>query len=79
MEYQQIDIALTIFRLSFCPFYRPSEVFAAREKHGIYIPRDRFLIEEAEKKVGLQMLSDHLYSFSEKIHYYHAFTRLQSL
>ncbi|KAJ8471575.1 hypothetical protein OPV22_025918 [Ensete ventricosum] len=26
------------------------EVFAAREKHGIYIPRDRFLIEEAEKK-----------------------------
>ncbi|WOL14877.1 kinesin-like protein KIN-5A [Canna indica] len=26
------------------------EVFAAREKNGIYIPRDRYLIEEAEKK-----------------------------
>ncbi|RRT61274.1 hypothetical protein B296_00043079 [Ensete ventricosum] len=63
----------------FCPFFHPSEVFAAREKHGIYIPRDRFLIEEAEKKVGLQMLFDHLYSFSEKIHYYHAFTRLKNL
>jgi len=30
-----------------------SEVFAAREKNGIYIPRDRYLQEEAEKKVGL--------------------------
>jgi hypothetical protein len=28
-----------------------SEVFAAREKNGIYIPRDRYLQEEAEKKV----------------------------
>ncbi|CAL9134934.1 unnamed protein product [Musa textilis] len=26
------------------------EVFAAREKNGVYIPRDRYLIEEAEKK-----------------------------
>ncbi|KAI4356104.1 hypothetical protein L6164_000151 [Bauhinia variegata] len=26
------------------------EVYAAREKNGIYIPRDRFLSEEAEKK-----------------------------
>lgn len=28
-----------------------SEVYAAREKNGIYIPRDRYLQEEAEKKV----------------------------
>ncbi|XP_020976584.1 kinesin-like protein KIN-5D [Arachis ipaensis] len=28
-----------------------SEVYAAREKNGIYIPRDRYLSEEAEKKV----------------------------
>ncbi|KAF9597172.1 hypothetical protein IFM89_016160 [Coptis chinensis] len=27
-----------------------SEVYAAREKNGIYIPRDRYLQEEAEKK-----------------------------
>ncbi|KAJ0021234.1 hypothetical protein Pint_32282 [Pistacia integerrima] len=27
------------------------EVYAAREKNGIYIPRDRYLQEEAEKKV----------------------------
>jgi len=26
------------------------EVFAAREKNGIYIPRERHLQEEAEKK-----------------------------
>ncbi|CAN1145683.1 Kinesin-like protein KIN-5D [Linum perenne] len=26
------------------------EVYAAREKNGIYIPRDRYLLEEAEKK-----------------------------
>lgn len=30
-----------------------SEVFAAREKNGIYIPRERYLQEEAEKKVSL--------------------------
>jgi hypothetical protein len=30
-----------------------SEVFAAREKNGIYIPRERYLQEEAEKKVHL--------------------------
>jgi hypothetical protein len=28
-----------------------SEVYAAREKNGIYIPRDRYLQDEAEKKV----------------------------
>ncbi|KAI4373494.1 hypothetical protein MLD38_011615 [Melastoma candidum] len=28
------------------------EVYAAREKNGIYIPQDRYLLEEAEKKVG---------------------------
>lgn len=28
-----------------------SEVFSAREKNGIYIPRDRYLQEESEKKV----------------------------
>lgn len=31
----------------------PLEVYAAREKNGIYIPRDRYLNEEAEKKVQL--------------------------
>lgn len=31
--------------------YLSPEVFAAREKNGIYIPRDRYLHEEAEKKV----------------------------
>nr|XP_009409541.1 PREDICTED: kinesin-like protein KIN-5A [Musa acuminata subsp. malaccensis] len=35
------------------------EVFAAREKHGIYIPRDRFLIEEAEKKAMTEKI-EHL-------------------
>ena len=29
-----------------------SEVYAAREKNGIYIPRDRYLQDEAEKKVS---------------------------
>lgn len=33
--------------------YVQSEVYAAREKNGIYIPRDRYLHEESEKKVGL--------------------------
>lgn len=32
-----------------------AEVFAAREKNGVYIPRDRYLIEEAEKKVSLKL------------------------
>lgn len=30
-----------------------AEVYAAREKNGIYIPRDRYLHEEAEKKVSI--------------------------
>jgi kinesin family protein 11 len=30
--------------------FMSSEVFAAREKNGIYIPRERYLQEEAEKK-----------------------------
>lgn len=33
------------------------EVFAAREKNGIYIPRDRYLQEEAEKKVFIAPLN----------------------
>lgn len=33
--------------------YLSAEVFAAREKNGIYIPRERYLQEEAEKKVYL--------------------------
>lgn len=28
-----------------------SEVYAAREKNGIYIPKERYTQEEAEKKV----------------------------
>ncbi|XLU53289.1 hypothetical protein S245_047937, partial [Arachis hypogaea] len=42
--------------LGSCPLLQPitlklTEVYAAREKNGIYIPRDRYLSEEAEKKV----------------------------
>lgn len=36
-------------------FFKP-EVYAAREKNGIYIPRDRYLQDEAEKKVHLQSI-----------------------
>ncbi|KAL4189465.1 hypothetical protein AMTRI_Chr08g207260 [Amborella trichopoda] len=32
------------------------EVYAAREKNGIYIPRDRFLHEEAEKKAMVEKI-----------------------
>ncbi|XP_010922468.1 kinesin-like protein KIN-5A [Elaeis guineensis] len=32
------------------------EVYAAREKNGIYIPRDRYLLEEAEKKAMTEKL-----------------------
>lgn len=32
--------------------FHEKEVFAAREKNGIYLPRDRYLQEEAEKKVA---------------------------
>ena len=39
--------------------YLSPEVFAAREKNGIYIPRDRYLHEEAEKKVLSLSLSLH--------------------
>ncbi|XP_042459706.1 kinesin-like protein KIN-5A [Zingiber officinale] len=35
------------------------EVFAAREKNGIYIPKDRFLLEEAEKKAMAEKI-EHL-------------------
>ncbi|XP_074592694.1 kinesin-like protein KIN-5A isoform X1 [Curcuma longa] len=35
------------------------EVFAAREKNGIYIPKDRFLLEEAEKKAMTEKI-EHL-------------------
>ncbi|MQM17248.1 hypothetical protein Taro_050219 [Colocasia esculenta] len=35
------------------------EVYAAREKNGIYIPRDRFLQEEAEKKAMTEKI-EHL-------------------
>ncbi|KAG1337970.1 kinesin-like protein KIN-5A [Cocos nucifera] len=32
------------------------EVYAAREKNGVYIPRDRYLLEEAEKKATTEKL-----------------------
>lgn len=32
-----------------------TELFAAREKNGIYIPRDMYSIEEAEKKVSSEV------------------------
>jgi hypothetical protein len=35
-------------------------VYAAREKNGIYIPRDRYLHEEAEKKVPSECFSMNL-------------------
>lgn len=34
-----------------CLFLTVSEVYAAREKNGIYIPKERYTQEEAEKKV----------------------------
>lgn len=37
-----------------------SEVYAAREKNGIYIPRDRYLQDEAEKKVSFTITIDFL-------------------
>lgn len=36
-------------------------MYAAREKNGIYIPRDRYLQEEAEKKVSITFVMIHLY------------------
>lgn len=47
---------VTLFVLSPSLFLSP-EVFAAREKNGIYIPRDRYLQEEAEKKVFVAPLN----------------------
>lgn len=35
-----------------------TEVYAAREKNGIYIPRDRYLQEEEEKKVRHEVQKD---------------------
>lgn len=32
-----------------------SDVKAAREKNGIYIPHERFVLEEAEKKVYVRL------------------------
>jgi hypothetical protein len=40
-----------------------SEVFAAREKNGIYIPRERYLQEEAEKKVYLYFPDKSIFGF----------------
>lgn len=31
------------------PFY--TEVYAAREKNGVYIPKERYIQEESERKV----------------------------
>lgn len=46
--YTNVYIGPTL-KLLFCFVF--AEVYAAREKNGIYIPRDRFLLEETEKKV----------------------------
>lgn len=43
-------VILFLLILKTCFIANP-EVYAAREKNGIYIPRDRYLQEEAEKKV----------------------------
>lgn len=32
-------------------YFHVSEVYSARERNGIYIPRERYFEEEAEKKV----------------------------
>ena len=34
-------------------FTSKPEVYAAREKNGVYIPRERYLQDEAEKKVPI--------------------------
>jgi hypothetical protein len=33
-------------------YFSVTEVYSARERNGIYIPRERYFEEEAEKKVG---------------------------
>lgn len=42
------------------------EVFAAREKNGIYIPRDRYLQEEAEKKAMAEKIEKMELEFDSK-------------
>lgn len=37
-------------------FLRSLELHATREKNGIYIPHDRYLIEEAAKKVYIHII-----------------------
>ncbi|XP_009792660.1 kinesin-like protein KIN-5D isoform X1 [Nicotiana sylvestris] len=50
--YINIYLALINYLITYfvCSILMPTEVYAAREKNGIYIPRDRYLQEEAEKK-----------------------------
>lgn len=40
------------------------EVYAAREKDGVYIPRERYLHDEAEKKVRRTQTHMHMHSFA---------------
>ena len=44
-------------------FLACSEVYAAREKNGIYIPKERYTQEEAEKKVQFLLCNKYLLSF----------------
>lgn len=50
------------------------EVYAAREKNGIYIPRDRYLQDEAEKKVQFFTLLVSLPIVISIIHLFFSFT-----
>jgi len=43
-------------------FLACSEVYAAREKNGIYIPKERYTQEEAEKKVQFLLCNKYLLS-----------------
>lgn len=72
-EWNKVPLFLYIF---LCPlhYYRISQVYchlsdvkAAREKNGIYIPHERFILDEAEKKVQVHNTSitrDFRFSFN---------------
>lgn len=52
----QSNILLTLCSNCFLP-----EVYAAREKNGVYIPKERYYQEESERKVGPFALSFSLF------------------
>jgi hypothetical protein len=49
--------------LAFCP-----EVYAAREKNGVYMPKERYYQEESERKVLLHSPFLHISFDAASIH-----------